>query len=144
MTDHVLQAKAEALQRCLARIRATCPARAEDLARDIDAQDIVSVNLIRAVQLAVDMATHAVVASGLPPPTTMGESFDRLAEAGRLDATLARRLRGAVGFRNLAVHAYDRIDWAVVHALATTRLSDVNDLARALLANPAGGSNTAA
>ena len=137
MTDRVLQAKAEALQRCLARIQATCPVSAEALARDIDAQDIVSVNLIRAVQLAVDMASHATVAEGVPPPATMGESFDRLAEAGRISADLARRLRGAVGFRNIAVHAYDRIDWAVVHALATTRLGDLEALARALLAPPA-------
>lgn len=133
MTDAVLAAKAEALQRCLTRIRATCPATAEALAGNIDAQDIVSVNLIRAVQLAVDMATHAAASLGLPPPTTMGESFERLAEGGRLGAELARRLRGAVGFRNIAVHAYDRIDWAVVHALATTRLADLEALARALL-----------
>lgn len=133
MTDTVLHAKAEALLRCLARIRATCPADAASLARDIDAQDIVSVNLIRAVQLAVDMATHAVASLGLPPPTSMGESFDRLVDGERLDAALARRLRGAVGFRNIAVHAYDRIDWALVHVLATTRLADLEALAKALL-----------
>lgn len=90
-----------------------------------------------AVQLAVDMASHATVAEGVPPPTTMGESFDRLAEAGRISADLARRLRGAVGFRNIAVHAYDRIDWAVVHALATSRLSDLEALARTLIVPPA-------
>jgi len=136
MTDTVLFAKAEALQRCLARIRSTCPPTVAALAGDIDAQDIVSVNLVRAVQLAVDMATHAVAAQGLPPPTTMGESFDRLSDAGRLDPALSRRLRGAVGFRNIAVHAYDRIDWAIVHALATARLADLEALAQALL-NPA-------
>jgi uncharacterized protein YutE (UPF0331/DUF86 family) len=136
MTDDVLRAKAEALLRCIARVRATCPASAEALAGSIDAQDIVSVNLIRAVQLAVDMATHAVASAGLPPPTTMGESFDRLAEAGRISTDLARRLRGAVGFRNIAVHAYDRIDWTVVHALATTRLADLEAFSAALLAGP--------
>ncbi len=106
------------------------------MARDIDAQDIVSVNLIRAVQLAVDMASHATVAEGVPPPTTMGESFDRLADVARITADLARRLRGAAGFRNIAVHAYGRIDWAVVHALATNRLADLEALASALLAPP--------
>lgn len=66
----------------------------------------------------------------------MGASFDRLVDAGRIDAELARRLRGAVGFRNIAVHAYDRIDWAVVHTLATTRLADLEALARALMVSP--------
>ncbi len=133
MSNTVLLAKAEALQRCIARIRSTCPTTAAALAASIDAQDIVSVNLVRAVQLAVDMATHVVAGQGLPPPTTMSESFDRLAETGRIHAALARRLRGAVGFRNLAVHAYDRIDWGIVHALATTRLADLEALAQGLL-----------
>lgn len=104
-----------------------------------EAQDIVSVNLIRAVQLAVDMATHVVASSGLPPPTTMGESFERLAEAGRIDAGLARRLRSAVGFRNLAVHAYERIDWTLVHLLATTRLEDLETFSARLTAPAASG-----
>jgi uncharacterized protein YutE (UPF0331/DUF86 family) len=40
----------------------------------------------------------------------MGDSFERLAESGRIEPALARRLRGAVGLRNIAVHAYNRID----------------------------------
>jgi hypothetical protein len=32
-------------------------------------------------------------ADGVPPPATMGESFDGLAEAGRIAPDLARRLR---------------------------------------------------
>ena len=140
MSDRVLEAKAEALQRCLARIRGAFPPTAAALAVDIDAQGIVSVNLIRAVQLAVGMAAHAAAAHGLPPPTTMAESFERLAQSGRLGPELARRLRGAVGFRNLAVHAYDRIDWGVVHALATTRLADLEALTRALLSPPGASS----
>ncbi|MBS3960197.1 MAG: DUF86 domain-containing protein [Xanthomonadaceae bacterium] len=136
MNETVLRAKAESLRRCLARLRATCPATAEALAADVDAQDIVSVNLIRAVQLAVDMATHEVAALGLPPPGTMAESFQRLETAGRLPPELSQRLRGAVGFRNLAVHAYERIDWTLVHTLATRRLEDLETLARHLLARP--------
>ena len=33
-------------------------------------------------------------------------------------------MKKAVGFRNLAVHNYDAINWAIVHAITTQRLDD--------------------
>jgi uncharacterized protein YutE (UPF0331/DUF86 family) len=39
-------------------------------------------------------------------------------------------MRRAVGFRNLAVHNYDAIDWAIVFAIATTYLGDFEQFAR--------------
>ena len=50
--DHALiEQKLESLRRCLARLRARCPTPAPALAVDIDAQDIVALNLARAVHL---------------------------------------------------------------------------------------------
>ncbi|MFC4729351.1 type VII toxin-antitoxin system HepT family RNase toxin [Coralloluteibacterium thermophilus] len=124
MDARLIAEKSESLRRCVARVRATCPATAGALATDVDAQDIVSLNLTRAVQLAVDIASHLLAGLDVPVPHTMGETFDRLAQAGVIDEDLARRMRAAVGFRNLAVHSYARIDWEIVHALCTSRLDD--------------------
>jgi hypothetical protein len=52
----VVEQKLESLRRCLLRIEEKCPDSPEMLARDLDAQDIVSLNLTRAVQLCVDLA----------------------------------------------------------------------------------------
>lgn len=46
----------------------------------------------------------------------------------RLAAAL--QLRKAVGFRNIAVHSYSSIDWAVVQAIVTRHLGDFEDFAR--------------
>ncbi|MHB1282836.1 MAG: type VII toxin-antitoxin system HepT family RNase toxin [Metallibacterium scheffleri] len=105
MDRALIEQKVESLRQCTQRIHDKCPPLAEDLARDIDAQDIIALNLTRAVQLCVDIASHWIAASGLPAPQTMGEAFARLADAGVLDAGLAQRLRGAVGFRNVACTA---------------------------------------
>lgn len=59
----------------------------------------------------------------------MGQAFDQLASTRQLDASLAVRLRKEVGFRNLAVHSYSSIDWAIVHAIATRHLGDFADFA---------------
>lgn len=132
MDRHVIEQKLESLRRCLARIRLRCPASVEQFLGDIDAQDIVTLNLTRAIQLSVDIAAN-VLPGTVAVPQTMGETFDRLAEAKQIAPELALRLRRAVGFRNLAVHNYDAIDWAIVHAIATCNLTDFDDFARAIV-----------
>jgi len=43
------------------------------------------------------------------------------------------RMRRAVGFRNIAVHSYETIDWDIVHSLCTQRLSDFSEFAQAVV-----------
>lgn len=74
-------------------------------------QDIVVLNLTRAVQLCVDLASYCLGTAQTAPPNTMGETFDRMAEAGLMDGQLAERMKKSVGFRNLAVHSYSRSIW---------------------------------
>jgi uncharacterized protein YutE (UPF0331/DUF86 family) len=126
----VLERKLESLRRCLVRVRSKCPATLPELLTDVDAQDVLVLNLSRAVQLCVDMGAHMISELELPPPNTMGETFTRLAEASVIDASLAQAMRRSVGFRNLAVHNYDEIDWAIVFAIATLHLDDFERLAQ--------------
>lgn len=63
----------------------------------------------------------------------MGQSFDLLQELGVIDQELCVSMKKAVGFRNLAVHNYDTIDWAIVHAIARHHLCDFKAFARAVL-----------
>lgn len=132
MDREVIEQKLESLRRCLQRIRARCPATAAELAGDADAQDILTLNLTRAVQLCVDIGTHWLAESELGPPDTMGATFDLLAEAGVLPQELALQLKKAVGFRNIAVHSYEKIDWAIVHSIAHDHLDTYEAFARAL------------
>jgi len=129
----LIDQKLEALRRATNRITAHCPEDSETLAHDYDAQDIVSLNLTRAVQLCVDIANHVLSESDLPAPETMGQSFDRLFELGVIDQQLSSKMKKSVGFRNLAVHNYDAIDWAIVHAISKHHLTDFKDFAEAVL-----------
>jgi uncharacterized protein YutE (UPF0331/DUF86 family) len=133
MDNALIEQKIDALRHAVERVRLRCPATAQALRDDADAQDIVSLNLTRAVQLAVDVAAHVISRSGLPAPHTMGQSFERLEELGCIDAALCLRMRRAVGFRNIAVHSYETIDWDIVHSLCTQRLSDFSEFAQAVV-----------
>jgi len=59
--------------------------------------------------------------------------FSMLADRGLLDAELARRLRATVGFRNIAVHQYEAIDWRIAHAICKQCLGDFANFARAVV-----------
>jgi len=41
-------------------------------------------------------------------------------------------MKGAVGFRNVAVHNYQAIDWEVVHKISYERLDDFREFAGAI------------
>jgi uncharacterized protein YutE (UPF0331/DUF86 family) len=130
MDRGVIERKLEALRHCIARVRAKRPPTAESLAADADLQDVLVLNLSRAVQVCVDIGAHLLAPSGSALPATMGETFTRLGEVGLIDTELAARLRRAVGFRNIAVHNYEAIDWEIVWLLAGDPLRDFEAFAR--------------
>ncbi len=131
MDRALIEAKLESLRRCLRRIEAKCPATAEELSRDVDAQDILTLNLTRAVQLSVDIAAHWIASlDDVEAPDTMGGMFEALARCGRLDGALAERMRKAVGFRNIAVHQYEDVDWHILHAICASCMDGFTQFAR--------------
>ena len=49
---------------------------------------------------------------------------------------LAERMMRMVGFRNIAIHDYRRLNLEVVKSIVTTRLDNFLDLTRAVLSTP--------
>lgn len=129
----VLDRKLESLARCVERIEVKTPESAEILRSDHDLQDIISVNLERAVQLSVDLASIILSHVGITAPATAAEAFLALATANLADPALSERLAKAVGFRNIAVHEYDKLDWDIVYSLVTKRVGDFRAFSRLVL-----------
>lgn len=61
-----------------------------------------------------------------------GQAFDGLAKLKVIDEELCARLKAAVGFRNVAVHNYQKIDWDIVHAITWQHLDDFRRFAQAV------------
>jgi uncharacterized protein YutE (UPF0331/DUF86 family) len=135
MDKIIINKKLDSLYRCINRIQEKCPADATELKSDIDLQDVIVLNLSRAVQLCVDIAAHTLSASNQPVPNTMSETFERLAEMKLIDNYLADRLKKSVGFRNLAVHNYHDLNWDIVFAVASRHLIDFKEFAKNISAN---------
>jgi uncharacterized protein YutE (UPF0331/DUF86 family) len=82
----------------------------------------------------VDLGAHLIADLDVSPPDTMGQTFDVLAHAGVIPEHLTQQLKKAVGFRNIAVHHYEEIDWTIVHGIALHHLSDFREFAKVIAA----------
>ena len=134
MDRSVALAKLDSLRRCLRRIESRRPATVSALLDDVDAQDVLCLNLERAVQLCVDLAAMRLADTDEPPPASMREAFLGLARQQLLPRDLAWRLSAAVTMRNILVHEYVRIDWGIVFSAVYQGLADFEDFARYLAA----------
>ena len=134
MDREVIEQKLASLQRCVQRVKEALPADVATLEIDFDKQDIVSLNLSRAVQLTVDMGAHLLSQQHSVSPSSMGQTFELLAQRGLLDPQLAERLKKSVGFRNIAVHNYNKINWAIVHSIVKNHVGDFSEFARVMAA----------
>ncbi|MGE6531807.1 type VII toxin-antitoxin system HepT family RNase toxin [Pseudomonas sp. NPDC077382] len=129
----IVERKLGSLMRCIARIRSKTPADINELLHDLDLQDVLVLNLSRAVQVCVDIAVHILSELKQPPPETIDKAFDMLAEEGFMNVALAQRLKRSVGFRNLAVHNFDVINSVIVYTIATKHLADFEAFAKTVI-----------
>lgn len=86
-------------------------------------RDLCAYYLILAIEECRDLTEHLIAENGWGVPESAAEGFELLATQSVIDTGLARRMREAVGLRNLLVHEYAEVDWGLVHAAA-------NDLSR--------------
>ncbi len=126
----VVAAKLTELEDRVVRVRVHARASADELRADRDALDIVSFNLMLAVQTCADIASHLIADEGWPPARNLAEGFERLEKTGVLAPATARQMQKAVGLRNVVVHGYGHVDVDMVHAAATAGLADLDAFAR--------------
>ncbi|MEK7703977.1 MAG: DUF86 domain-containing protein [Myxococcota bacterium] len=117
-------AKVATVDRCLDRIAQVTGGDPASL-RNLDVTDVYVLNLQRAVQACIDLASHLVAEKQLGLPSTLKEAFTLLGRGGGLEATLAGRMERMVGFRNVAVHDYQALDPAVLEAIFLRHLGDL-------------------
>ena len=93
-------------------------------------------NLRRACEQCIDMANHVVRLKKLGLPSTSAESFAMLHKAGVIDAVLAKKLIGMVGFRNIVTHQDQDIDCRQVEKVIRKHADDLIAFAGVLATLP--------
>ena len=132
MADDVVIQKLASIDRCLAAVRRYV---AGDLGRLEEPMvlDAVVLNVQRACEQAIDAACREVSRRGLGVPADSADAFSLLERERVLSSAVADRMRRMVGFRNVAMHEYRRLDPAVVRTVVEHRLGDFEALCRELV-----------
>jgi uncharacterized protein YutE (UPF0331/DUF86 family) len=62
----------------------------------------------------------------------MSESFDRLNQAGIIDANLATLMTRMLGFRNALSYAYDKFNYSIIKDVLKTHQDDFSLFSKAV------------
>ena len=87
-------------------------------------------NLERASQASIDIATHIVKTRNLGLPNSSRELFSMLLNAGIISEKICKQMQGMVGFRNIAVHDYQNLNIEIVVAIVENHLGDFEGFVR--------------
>jgi uncharacterized protein YutE (UPF0331/DUF86 family) len=124
MNDIVIN-KVQSIQRCIARAREEQQLAGDNFRSDYTHQDAAILNIIRACELAIDLANHVIKSYKMGIPTSNAESFTLLARKSVISLENEQKMVNMVGFRNLAVHGYQKLDIAIVEAIIEYDLDDL-------------------
>ena len=133
MVDDVALNKAASIERAVTRVREEHAGDDANLLANQTRQDAIILNLQRACESSIDAAMHLVRIHKLGIPQESRDAFELLEKAGRLDASLSDRMKRMVGFRNVAVHDYQRLNLDIVRSIVRERLEDFIEFSRVVL-----------
>lgn len=133
MASDVLLNKVAIIERCLIRVREEYQGHEGELETDFTRQDSIILNLQRACEASIAAAMHLVRIRRLGVPQESRDAFSMICQAGIIDTGLRDRLQAMVGFRNIAVHDYRKLNLDVVRSIIEKRLDDFLGFAAAVL-----------
>jgi uncharacterized protein YutE (UPF0331/DUF86 family) len=134
MSRDIILNKKASMERCIAQARAYYGRPSQEaFEKDFIRQDAIAINLQRAMELAIDIANHLIKEKKLGLPRESRESFALLERAGVISQDLSRKLQGMVGFRNILVHEYQKLELAIMIDVIENRLGDLADFSTLVL-----------
>jgi uncharacterized protein YutE (UPF0331/DUF86 family) len=138
MADDVVLNKVAIIEHCLKRIGEEYDGRESELISNLTRQDAIILNLLRACEAAIYLAMHIVRIRRLGLPQESREAFRMLQDSGVVDAETAVRMQATVGFRNIAVHNYQKLDLDIVRSILSSHLDDFRRFTAAAMKSSGG------
>jgi uncharacterized protein YutE (UPF0331/DUF86 family) len=125
MSEETVAQKITSLQRCISQARVALSTAGSDFKTNYLLQDAAVLNIIRACEVALDLANMVIRKRRLGIPSESRESFGILIREQVLERDLGSKLQKMVGFRNLAVHRYQDLDLDIVESVIRKSLDDL-------------------
>jgi uncharacterized protein YutE (UPF0331/DUF86 family) len=130
--NEVVQNKLHIIQRCLNRVKEEYSNNPSNLL-NYTKQDAIILNIQRACQTSISLAMYIVSLKKWGLPKESREAFDLLYEYQLLDEHLWKKCRQMVGFRNLAIHEYEKLELDIIQNVVEYGMSDIRTFADTIL-----------
>lgn len=105
----------------------------EQILEDEDIQAIIDRRMQLAIENCIDIAAHLTAGLDLPRQEQASEAFLMLGVKGVISKEAARKLAKAVGFRNILVHEYIKIDYRLAYEDLDEKLKDLKTFGKEVL-----------
>ena len=128
----VILNKYESIERCINRINEEYQNDSSNL-NNYTKEDAIMLNLQRACELVIDIATYVVSTRRLGIPQSKKDAFEILYKNNLISKDMYNNMKGMIGFRNIAVHSYKEIDEEILIDVIQNHLEDLKEFAREML-----------
>ena len=105
----------------------------ENFVKDFHLFGLAERYLQLSIQIMIDILNLIIIEEELEKPEGNQEIISLLFNYGVISESLASRLDGIVGFRNILVHEYGKIDRKRVYQHLRERLNDLKDFKKEIL-----------
>ena len=119
----VIISKLESIKACLNRILEEYDNDRANL-DNITKQDSIILNIQRACELSIDIGNYVISKEKYRVPKVSREIFEILEENSIIENSLSINMQKMIGFRNIAIHDYKRIDILIIESIIINNLQD--------------------
>lgn len=124
MIDDVALNKTEIIKRCIRRVTEEYDGNSKNL-ENYTKQDSITLNIQKACEAVIDLGIHVIAERGLGIPQTSRDTFDILQNNKIIGNEMSERLKAMIGFRNIAIHNYQRLNLKIIQAIIEKDLKDL-------------------
>lgn len=126
MDRDIVYNKVAIVERCLERIREEYDNNPKSL-ENYTKQDSIVLNIQRALEAVIDISMHIVATQKLGIPQNSRDAIEALEEVGIIDGHMLKKLKGMIGFRNIAVHSYQKLNMEILRGVIENNLCDFEE-----------------
>ncbi|WP_252179625.1 DUF86 domain-containing protein [Endozoicomonas sp. 4G] len=123
--DDVILSIYSIIKRCLVRIEEEYVGHEDELTTNFTRQDAIILNIQRASYAAQDLANRVIRLKQLGIPQESRESFSLLSDHGYVPVDLADSMIKMVGFRNIAVHEYQKLNVDILKVVIEEHVQEI-------------------
>ena len=128
--DEVIINKCESIKRCIKRIEEDYD---EEFEENYTKQDAVILNIQRAIQQTIDMGAYLIKKYKFAIPKSSREIFEILEKEKIIDKDLSDNLQKMVGFRNLAIHEYTKLELEIIEYIIKEKIWDLIEFQKRII-----------